>query len=167
MRHAYPRFDWTPCSEPPDNCRRVVVWHRVRPWCRFYKIVVGWWNVHEWRWDYHGEDPKHAIIYQPHCWKDIEPPIGHRAWWVSVVATITAAFLFTGCSTPRLAMQTRPFTPGIAWYGQVNQVYFVEWTPWQYDQWVDISGPLQFLTTNMLWIVQEPGAYRIATENLP
>lgn len=80
---------------------------------------------------------------------------------------VAYVLLFTGCSTTHLAMQARPYTPGIVWNGPVDQLYYVQWTPWQYDQWVDVSGPLQFLTTNMLWIIQEPGAYRIATERIP
>ena len=80
----------------------------------------------------------------------------------------------TGCVTEqagmgkyRSATEGQMFRPGIAWNGQVDQVYFVQWTPWIFDQWVDVSGPLEFLTTNMLWIIEEQGAHRIATQCRP
>lgn len=63
---------WTPCSQPPSDCRRVLIWHRVRPWCRFHQVVVGWWNSKEWRRD--DSDHRQGGIYQPVLWKDIEPP---------------------------------------------------------------------------------------------
>lgn len=70
-------LDWTPCSQPPSDCRRVLVWHRVRPWCRFFAPVVGWWNSKQWRCDYRrcpGDTQDHGLIYQPMFWKDIEQP---------------------------------------------------------------------------------------------
>ena len=70
--HPYPRFEWTPCSEPPDRWRRVLIWHRARPWCRFFRATVGWWNRTEWRRD--DSDIRQGAIYQPVLWKDIEPP---------------------------------------------------------------------------------------------
>jgi hypothetical protein len=70
--HPYPRLEWTPCSEPPSDIRRVVVWHRSRRCNRFFQITVGWWNTEEWRKEslnwHEGE------IYQPTMWKDVEPP---------------------------------------------------------------------------------------------
>lgn len=73
MTHAFPRFEWTPCAEPPTDCRRVLIWHRVRPWCRFFHPVVGWWNSKEWRQN-DSNAAKHGVIYQPALWKDIDTP---------------------------------------------------------------------------------------------
>jgi hypothetical protein len=72
MTHPFPQLNWTPCGELPDCYRRVVVLHRVRPWCRFNEIVVGWWNTEEWRRD--DSHYAHGKIYQPICWRDIEFP---------------------------------------------------------------------------------------------
>ena len=70
--HPYPQHDWRPCNEPPDDCRRVLIWHRVRPYCRFYRAVVGWWNSEEWLRDSTDEHPHAFTIYQPVLWRDIE-----------------------------------------------------------------------------------------------
>lgn len=75
-KHAFPRLEWTPCSEPPDGYRRVLVWHRVRPWCRFYEPVVGWWNGEGW-WRDDSDSQRFGLIYQPVQWQDIEGPETH------------------------------------------------------------------------------------------
>lgn len=70
-------LEWTPCSQPPSDSRRVLVWHRVRPFCRRNEIVVGWWNSEEWRRDWPWIAPgerDHGRIYQPKFWKDVETP---------------------------------------------------------------------------------------------
>ena len=65
--------DWTPVSKKPPNGMRVLIWHRVRPWCRYFQPTVGWWNGVEWRADVsHFTDKK--VIYQPTMWKFIDPP---------------------------------------------------------------------------------------------
>ena len=81
MRHAYPQFTWTTCNEPPDNCRRVIVWHRCRQWCRFYEIVVGSWNSLEWRQD-NDKGYLQGRIYQPDLWRDIETPDNRKSPWL-------------------------------------------------------------------------------------
>ena len=74
ITHKFPRLEWTPCSQPPDDCRRVVIWHRCRKWCRFFQIVVGWWNTEEWRQADSQSHLKFGQIYKPVCWRDIEVP---------------------------------------------------------------------------------------------
>jgi len=71
-RHEYPRLEWTLCSEVPTDSRRVLVWHRCRPWCRYFQFVIGWWNSEEWRRD--DSHWEHGLIHQPTLWKDVEPP---------------------------------------------------------------------------------------------
>ena len=69
--------DWNPCSVKPKIAEKVLVWHRVRPWCRFCEPVVGWWNGREWRREmiqFVGQLRDHGIIYQPKMWKHIDPP---------------------------------------------------------------------------------------------
>lgn len=63
---------WKPCSEKPSNCRRVLIWHRVRPWCRFFSPTVGWWNSVEWLRE--DSNRAHMKIYQPTLWREIEAP---------------------------------------------------------------------------------------------
>lgn len=69
-------YEWRGTEEPPEVSTRILVWHRVRPWCRFFKPVVGWWNGKEWL-SYEGNVAK--PIYQPQFWKYIESPNGGRA----------------------------------------------------------------------------------------
>lgn len=72
-RHGFLRLEWTPCTEPPTTNRRVLVWHRARKWCRFFRPVIGWWNGREWRRD--GEDNMRSVpIYQPRLWRDFTRP---------------------------------------------------------------------------------------------
>jgi hypothetical protein len=67
----FPVTGWTLCcTAVPDAYRRVLVWHRVRPWSRVYLPVIGWFNTEEWM----QEDGK--PIYRPLYWKDICPPEG-------------------------------------------------------------------------------------------
>lgn len=72
MRHPFPRTDWTPCDEPPTSNRHVIVWHRVRPFCRYFEPVIGWFNGADWRTD--DSNFSHTLIYQPVLWKDIDEP---------------------------------------------------------------------------------------------
>lgn len=72
VTHKFPRLEWTPCSEPPSEYRRVLVVHRCRPWCRFNRIIVGWWNTEEWKHD--DSNFAHTSIYQPIVWRDVELP---------------------------------------------------------------------------------------------
>lgn len=68
---------WQPCAIKPEVAKNVLIWHRARPWCRFYKPVVGWWNGKEWRRDFPWfleQTRDHGLIYQPKCWKYIEEP---------------------------------------------------------------------------------------------
>ncbi|HWY74987.1 MAG TPA: hypothetical protein VN281_05190 [Verrucomicrobiae bacterium] len=71
-------LQWTPCKQRlPDVGRRVLIYHRLRPWCRFFEFTVGWWNGKEWRRSYcdHPDFSRdHGIIYQPLLWKDVELP---------------------------------------------------------------------------------------------
>lgn len=68
---AYPRKEWALCNmEKPNDCRRVLIWHRVRKWCRFQRPVIGWWNGEEWRTNVN--DQGSVLIYQPTIWRDIE-----------------------------------------------------------------------------------------------
>lgn len=87
------------------------------------------------------------------------------------LSILVLLLIATGCVTERSARRAAGTAgasgPHIIWNGQLDQLYYVQWTPWQYDQWVDISGPLQFSTTNMSHPMPEPGANRIATECLP
>lgn len=99
-----------------------------------------------------------------------------------MIARVWPLLLLVGCSTP--AVEQRPLerhvtpwsevvvlspsTPHIYWHGQVDQRYTVEWTPFQFAQWVDVSGWLHYTTTNMgPWPMDEEGAYRIMTECWP
>jgi hypothetical protein len=67
-------YEWLPCSgTKPPVAERVLVWHRVRPWCRFYQATVGWWNSEEWRRD-DSHSSVHGLIYQPKLWRYIEEP---------------------------------------------------------------------------------------------
>ncbi|GEM_PF-4590461 len=66
-------LQWTPCAKPPEVARRVLIYHRSRPWGRYFTTCIGWWNGREWR----REDSntlKFGIIYQPLLWKDFERP---------------------------------------------------------------------------------------------
>lgn len=74
---AYPSTEWMDCNIPdqrPDTRgRRVLVWHRIRPYCRFFESVVGWWNGEEWL-TYDGTSFGASRIYKPWFWKDIIGP---------------------------------------------------------------------------------------------
>lgn len=78
LQHALTQFSplWTSCKTPPDNNRDVLVWHRVRPYCRFYTATIGFWNSAEWR--NHESNWNHQIIYQPTLWRDFDAPPDHQ-----------------------------------------------------------------------------------------
>lgn len=72
MTHRYPRTEWTPCSEPPDDPRAVIVWHRGRAFGRMFRYTVASWYMAE----YQRDDPLNSHpVYQPHQWRDLEPPL--------------------------------------------------------------------------------------------
>jgi|SRR5688572_17484946 len=71
--------EWKPCGQPPRDNRRVVVWHRSQPYSRRFRMIVGWWNSAEWRWDFpwffqSASSRDHGLIYQPLFWRDLDPP---------------------------------------------------------------------------------------------
>lgn len=75
MTHRFPRYEWTPCSEPPSEFRRVIAWHRARKSSRFFVALIGWWNGEEWRtYEQAGATYASALIYQPTLWRDVEAP---------------------------------------------------------------------------------------------
>jgi hypothetical protein len=88
-------------------------------------------------------------------------------------------FILAGCATPveqdrpRRMTTLAPELPAaphhhrITWFGQIDQRYRVEWTPWLYAQWVDVSGWLHFVSTNMEWQMANEGGYRVLTECWP
>lgn len=72
-----PGVIWYPCSVKPPVAKPVLIWHRARPWGRFYKLTVGWWNSEEWRRE-DSNSAQHGIIYQPTHWHHITGPEGRE-----------------------------------------------------------------------------------------
>jgi hypothetical protein len=65
-------WNWIPCTTRPEVGRRILIWHRVRPYCRYHEAVVGWWNSEEWI-IADNQFPRRRV-YQPICWCEIETP---------------------------------------------------------------------------------------------
>lgn len=65
--------DWRSIHEKPSRGQSVLVWHRMRPYCRYYEAIVGWWNGEGW-FSALSHFTSGKPIYQPVAWKYIDPP---------------------------------------------------------------------------------------------
>lgn len=69
---------WHPCSEKPPRYALVLIYRRIRPYCRFGEPIVGWWDGRDWR----REDShhQHTFISNPLGWTPLHFPAIPVTW---------------------------------------------------------------------------------------